>query len=117
MQGGQVDVDYDITYDPFGNYVTESQAVFYGPILQNNDVSLEQILAPSTTKIYSRWNPICDNAHIVIKNKGANNIQSLTFQYGFSGSGITETFEWSGNLAFDERADVYLPFELSLIHI
>ncbi len=113
LQNGEVNVDYDITYDPYGNYVTESQAVYYGPILQNNDVSLEQILAPNTTKIYSRWNPICDNAHVVIKNKGANNIQSLTFQYGYSGSGITETFEWSGNLAFDERADVFLPFENS----
>ncbi len=113
VQGGQVDVDYDITYDPFGNYVTESQAVFYGPTLQSNDVSLEQILSPSTTKIYSRWNPICDNAHVVIKNKGSNTIQNLTFQYGFSGSNITETFEWTGNLDFDEKTDVYLPFENS----
>ncbi|MEN9332919.1 MAG: hypothetical protein RLY35_99 [Bacteroidota bacterium] len=115
LQNGAVDVDYDITYDPYGNYVTESQAVFYGPNLQGNDVSLESILSPSTTKIYSRWNPICDNAHVVIKNKGANPIQSLTFHYGFSGSGINETFEWTGNLAFDERADVFLPFENSQI--
>ena len=107
LQNNQVQVDYDITYDPYGNYVTESQAIFYGPHLLQIDPALDWIMAPNEDNMQSRWNPVCDEARIVIHNKGQQTLTSLEIQYGLPGN--MESFQWTGNLAFDEKEEVYLP--------
>ncbi len=107
IQNNQVQVDYDITYDPYGNYVTESQAIFYGPQLMQVDPALDWILAPNEDNMQSRWNPVCNEARIVIHNKGAQPLTTLEIQYGLPGN--METYQWSGNLLFDQKEEVYLP--------
>ena len=46
-------VDYDITYDPDGNYRFEGQIVAYGPPNMDYDVEISQVLAPSDDKLES----------------------------------------------------------------
>ncbi|MFN9799709.1 MAG: peptide-N-glycosidase F-related protein, partial [Bacteroidota bacterium] len=76
-----VTVEYGIQTDPFGNYVTESQVVYYGPINHAIDASVEQILAPSDFLLHSRWNPMCDNPRFVLINKGSQPLTQATIQY------------------------------------
>ncbi len=102
------DVKYEIVTDPFGNYRMEGQVIAYGPYNFQNDVELEEILAPSNWKIHGRMNPICDQPKIRIKNNGAQNLTSCTITFGVNGE--METYEWSGNLAFAESEVVDLTY-------
>jgi hypothetical protein len=103
-------VDYDITYDPDGNYRFEGQIVAYGPPNMAYDVEVSQILAPSDDKLESRWNPICESPRVRIRNNGEQPLTSCQFTYGIEG-GATATYEWTGELAFLESAEVDLPYD------
>ena len=103
-------VDYDITYDPDGNYRFEGQVVAYGAPNMSYDVEISQILAPSDDKLESRWNPICESPKVRIRNNGSETLTSCVFSYGVSG-GAQVTYEWTGELGFLETAEVDLPYE------
>lgn len=110
LQNDSVNVDYNITYDPFGNYVTESQLIHYGPILQTHDAEIMDINAPSTWKIKSRINPICDEPRIVLRNRGSQPLTNVTITYFVEG-GATQQYQWTGNLLFDEYEEVVLSYD------
>lgn len=70
----------DVNYDPFtwtGNqtpcYAISSLLVQYGDYNFKNDLSLTDIIAPSTNENYRRLNPVCYNPVIEVKNKGKTN--------------------------------------------
>ena len=105
IQNVSVMVDYNIEYDPYGNYVTESQAVFYGPKNHQYDAEIDQILAPSDFLLNSRFNPNCDNAKFILRNKGSEPLTTATIQYRIN-NGATETYVWNGNLGFMESTEV-----------
>jgi hypothetical protein len=102
-------VEYDILYDPYGNYVMEGQIVAYGPPNFTHDVELMDILAPTDDKLQSRWNPVCEGARIRIRNTGSEPLTSCTFTCAVTG-GAPQTFAWEGSLAFLETAVVDLPY-------
>lgn len=103
-------VDYDITYDPDGNYRFEGQIVAYGEPNMTYDVEISQILSPSDDKLESRWNPICESPTVRIRNNGSQLLTTCQFSYGIEG-GATATYEWTGNLAFLESVEVELPYD------
>lgn len=103
-------VDYDITYDPDGNYRFEGQIVAYGPPNMAYDVEISQILAPSDDKLESRWNPICESPQVRIRNNGSVPLTSCVFTYSVSG-GAVSTYEWTGELGFLESSVVELPYD------
>ena len=103
-------VDYDITYDPDGNYRFEGQIVAYGEPNMEYDVEISQILSPSDDKLASRWNPICESPTVRIRNNGSQLLTSCQFSYGIEG-GATASYEWTGNLAFLESVEVDLPYD------
>lgn len=114
FQNGNANIDYNITYDPYGNYVTESQVVYYGDIQFSNDAEIEQILSPSNFKINGKLNPLCDEPRVVIRNKGSQPLTSLTITYRVEG-GSEQTYEWIGNLGFMEREEVILSYDDQII--
>ncbi|EDM45289.1 hypothetical protein SCB49_05767 [unidentified eubacterium SCB49] len=103
-----VDVDYDIDHDPDGNYVTEIFFVEYGAPNFTNDASLEEIIAPNIFKLNTRFNPICGEPIVKIKNTGEATLTSLDITYGVEG-GSSYTYEWTGSLPFLEEEIVSLP--------
>ena len=103
-------VDYDITYDPDGNYRFEGQIVAYGAPNMEYDVEISQIIAPSDDKLESRWNPICESPQVRIRNNGSVPLTSCVFTYSVTGGGEV-AYEWSGELAFLEEAVVDLPYD------
>jgi hypothetical protein len=102
------DVDYDITFDPFGDYRMEGQVIAYGPFNFQNDVEIDEVIAPSRWKIHSRKNPVCNKPVIRIRNNGQQPLTSCVFTYGINGE--TDTFTWTGNLPFGESVDVTLTY-------
>ena len=104
----EVNVDYNIEEDPYGNYVTEIFFVSYGEPNFSHDASIEEIIAPNNFKENGRFNPICGNPIIRIKNTGSENLTTLNITYGIEG--MTEyTYTWEGSLAFLQEEIVELP--------
>ena len=69
----------------------------------NYDAYLFETLAPPAS--------VCDNTItpiVVLKNKGGENLISLDFEYSVDGE-TPSTYNWTGNLAFNERQDITLP--------
>jgi hypothetical protein len=109
LQNNQVSAEYNITTDPYGNYVTESQVIYYGEKNHAHDPEIEQVLAPSNWENHSRWNPICDNPKFVLRNKGSQPLTEVKISYGVVGGAI-EIFTWTGNLGFMESEVVELTY-------
>jgi hypothetical protein len=104
-------LDHDVQpYSSTGGwnyYQIEDQIVTYGAPNFTNDASIETVLSPSNDQMYQRFNTICTNPKIRIKNNGSNNLTSLTITYGMNGA-TPSVFNWTGNLKFEEIAEVTL---------
>ncbi|MFN7294681.1 MAG: peptide-N-glycosidase F-related protein, partial [Bacteroidota bacterium] len=109
--GSSVVLDHDAQpYNATGGwhyYQIEDQIVTYGAPNFTNDASLETILSPSNDQMYLRFNTICTNPKIRIKNNGSANLTSLTITYGMNGA-VPSVSKWTGNLKFQEIAEVPL---------
>jgi hypothetical protein len=105
--GNTFTVDYDITNDPYGNYVFFGTLIGYGPNLHQHDPEIDQILAPSAQLIHSRWNPMCNRPRFVLRNKGAQPLTDLNIVFGVEG-GEPQTYHWTGSLGFMESEVVEL---------
>ena len=107
----EINVDYQ-SYSWSGtqtpSYIVESQLIQYKNPNFANSAEIIDIIKPSLKDEHSRKNPICGKPLIVIKNYGSNTLTSLTIEYNIVG-GSTNTFEWVGNLAFNESEEVELP--------
>ena len=90
------------------NYIFETQLFIYGPKNFQHDAAIEEIIAPTNNSNYRRFNPVCNQAIVKIKNYGEQNLTSATIRYAVNDNNWRE-FQWTGNLAFDETEDVFLP--------
>lgn len=109
--GNSVVLDHDV--QPYTNngewsfYQIEDQLVTYGSPNFTLDASLEEILSPSKNQMWQRFNTICTDPVIKIKNTGSTPLTSLTITYGLNGA-TPSVYNWTGNLAFMESATVKL---------
>lgn len=116
INGNTLNLDVDIqpySYSiPQGggtaSYIVEAQLFYIESKNQEYDVEVEDILSPSDEDEDGRMNPVCGQAVIKIRNKGALPMTSCTIEYGVSG-GTPQTFNWTGNLNFMESEIVELP--------
>jgi len=104
--GGSFTVDYDIDYDPDGNYRFEGQIVAYGPPIHELDAELVEVLAPTGVKIASRTNPICDRPRVLLRNSGSTPLTSCTLTFGHPDN--LQSYTWTGELDFLEEEIVEL---------
>lgn len=106
------DVEYDITHDPYGNYRMEGQIISYSSPNMSHDVELMDILAPNNRKTLSRWNPVCEDPIVEIRNNGYEPLVSCTFTYGVSGEDpSTYVFTPNTPMEFLETRSVSLPYD------
>ena len=89
-------------YSIFGQIITYSEPNF------DLDACVEEIIAPNSWEMQRRHNPICNNPKIIIKNTGANILNSLRITYGAEG-GEMKQYTWTGNLGFLQKEEVTLP--------
>ncbi|HIO73471.1 MAG TPA: T9SS type A sorting domain-containing protein [Flavobacteriales bacterium] len=105
--GTIVDIDYDSQTDPDGYYILRAHLVSYGSPNFTLDAAVEEIISPNNWEIQNRFNPICDNPVIVIKNTGSTPLTSLDIDFGVKG-GVVNTYQWTGSLEFLETELVSL---------
>ena len=111
--GDSLDIDIDFqSYSWAGtqtpSYIIECQLFQYKYPNFNNSAEIIDIIKPSKKDEWSRKNPICANPLIKIRNYGELPLTSLEIHYKVIG-GTTNTFMWTGNLAFMETEEVELP--------
>ena len=109
--GDTVNVDYgmEVTAGGMeGNYRLTVQLVSYGDHNFQQDASIEDVLKPNNWEYHNRFNPMCDQPEIVVKNNGEQPIDNIKFEYWICG-GPHEFHTWSGSLNFDESTSVTLP--------
>lgn len=107
-------VEYDITYDPFGNYRMEGQIIGYGEPNMASDAELMDILAPNDDKVKSRLNPVCEPPVVRIRNNGSEPLAEASFEYGVVGEPLaSHDVTFDPPLAFLETRDVELPYDAS----
>lgn len=105
----------DIDFQPYtspdpssaGGYNIASQLITYGAINHSLDASIEDVISPNSDPNHARSNGICNNPIIKIKNVGSSPLTSLKIQYQLVG-GTAATYDWTGNLAFNEEEIVDL---------
>lgn len=103
---GPFTVDYDIDFDPDGNYRFEGQIISYGAANHSLDAELVEVLAPSGTKLASRTNPICDRPQVLLRNSGSTPLTSCTITFGLPDN--LQSYTWTGQLGFLEEEVVEL---------
>ena len=107
------EVEYDITDDPYGNYRMEGQIISYSAPNMSHDVELMDILSPNDRKVLSRWNPVCEDPVVMIRNNGSEPLEQCVFTYGIAGE-EPQTYLYSSGtpLQFLETAEVSLPYDV-----
>jgi hypothetical protein len=93
---------------PSANYYIQSFLFYCTRPRAKNDVSLEEILVPSSADEYSRLNPACGEARIVIRNSGDSAITSVEVKYG-AVDDSARTITWVGHLESQKTAHLILP--------
>lgn len=83
----------------------------YSKPKQKTDVALENIMVPSNTQQFFRYNPASFNPRIVIRNLGSDNLRSVLITYGTAGF-PKQTFLWKGNLKFNQAEELIIPGEI-----
>lgn len=105
----------DIDFEPYtwtGNqtpsYTVSAMLFQYDAHNYSHEASLEDIIAPSADPNYLRFNPMCDQPMISIRNNGKDTLRSLKITYGFAGK-APSSYIWNGQLAFGNTTRIALP--------
>jgi len=85
----------------------------YGEPNNDNDVAIEEIIAPNLKDNYNRFNPRGFSPIIKIRNLGKRDLKKLNIIYKTKGF-EEKTFKWKGNLGFYEAALIALPGEIDM---
>lgn len=109
-QVATLDLDFDnYTVQPgeSAGYGVSMHLITYSS-QKENDVMLEEIIAPNSGLPYLRFNPISTNPIVKIKNTGAKPLTYAEISYWVKG-GSTWYYEWTGSLKPFESEIVTLP--------
>lgn len=79
----------------------------YKKIANINDVSLVDIIVPSSKDVHARRNPACVGPAISIQNNGSAILREVTVKYGIGKA--THEYVWHGKLAFGKKEEIQLP--------
>jgi hypothetical protein len=93
---------------PTANYHISAYLFYYKKPWAENDVSIEEIIIPSTDDEYSRLNPAPGKALIVIKNNGQLPLTSVAVINGVEGFLEPLWYEWTGHLAHQQSTEIAL---------
>jgi len=111
VSAGQFDIDYGVTGGSGDSrYIVNCQLVSYGNPNFTLDAEVVEIQRPSKRIEFDRVNPVCYHPTVVIRNTGSTPLTSLIIDYSVSG-GTVATYNWTGNLNFDEKETIELPLQ------
>jgi hypothetical protein len=90
-------------------YIVNHQLITYGAPNHQIDATIADVIEPTTKIEYARFNPSINVPKIVLKNTGAENLQSAKIIYWINDSNEKRTFDWTGDLEFLDEETVELP--------
>ena len=104
-----LDIDLQNYNPPSGaSYSLSAQLITYDSYRRDYDVLIDEIIAPTTNDHFTRFNPICDNPSVRIKNYGKQTLTYAEIAYWIDHT-RKYYFDWNGTLLPGETADVVLP--------
>ncbi len=107
--GSPVQIDYGVTTaSGSSNYIVNNQLVSYGAPNFLLDIEVIDVIKPSKKVEHEKYNPICSQPTIVVRNSGSSTITFFTIDYHLQGSAV-QTLDWTGSLDFMESTEVVLP--------
>lgn len=72
------------------------------------DISVEDIMVPSSKSVYKRINPSAANPQIIVRNSGSKDVHSMLIEYGnvyFK----KKIYQWKGELPVNKTIEIKLP--------
>ncbi len=90
---------------PTANYRISAYLFYYKKPWAKNDVSIEEVIVPSSDDEYSRLNPTCSSPSIVIKNNGRKPLTSVVVDRE-SQEPEAFSYQWTGSLAPQQSAEI-----------
>jgi hypothetical protein len=111
--GNNKTIDLDIDFMDYvpsaaASYSLSVQLITYETYRRDYDVLMEEIIAPSNGDAFVRFNPICDNPVVRIKNYGKQDLTYCEIEYWIDHTNKFY-FDWNGVLKNGEMEDVELP--------
>lgn len=108
--GQTAEIDYGLSNaSGTSNYIVNHQLVTYGSANHSLDVSIKEIINPTSRIEYQRVGSICTGPVIHIQNTGSTTLTSAEITYWLNGSSTPQVFNWTGSLDFMEIEEVNLP--------
>lgn len=110
-------IDLDLNFQNYiyqGNnpqaiYKIAANLFYYSASTHTVDVGIEDIISPNSSVTHNRSNPEFSTAKVKLKNYGADaSVSNIEFKYGVNGS-LTQTYLWTGTVAYNEEFEVTLP--------
>ena len=112
LKNTSVTFDYEIEnpaqYSPNGNWVFTSYLVEYGDFNFVSDAGIVEILSPSNHDEFLRFNPICNNARVLIANNGSSEITSLEVKWKIDNK-FEGTYTWEGSIPKLASKEISIP--------
>jgi hypothetical protein len=106
-----IEIDYDIEEKPefttYGDWVMNGMLVEYGEPNFALNASIDRIISPSDEDEFIRYNPICDDARIIVSNQGSEEINSIEFKYSIDD--YEDTYLWEGSIEFTKAQEIIIP--------
>ncbi len=99
------------TEKPSASELLTTYLIEYGAPNAVNDVTLVDIIQPSSSLQHSRKNPFGGLPVIKVKNNGRNPLKTMVINYFIDGE-KPQTFKWKGLIPFGEKAIITLPTEV-----
>ncbi len=99
------------TEKPSANEQITAYVIEYGKINAANDITLVDIIQPSTSLKHSRKNPMGGLPVIQVKNNGRDPLKKMSIKYFIEGEAV-QNFKWTGHILFGETAIIVLPSEV-----
>lgn len=109
--GSDIVIDYGINGPDLtdANYLVSNQLISYSNFNFQNDAAIENISRPNNKAVeFERLNPACNTPTVLVKNTGAQTIQSIEFEYGIQG-GTKLKYTWTGQLLPLRNIEIVLP--------
>jgi len=109
----ETDFDLQVQFEEYtgsgelGSYNYNATIFYYGETHKEIDAALVDIISPTNDPNHFRANPAGDKPVVKVRNTGSSTITTMDFEYGVNGFG-TEIFNWSGNIAPQEEAEITL---------
>jgi hypothetical protein len=104
------DLDFQ-TYTSGNNgasYKVTAGMFYYGAFNHTLDAGIESIISPSALEANYRYNPVCGQPVINVKNFGSTTLTSIKFSYGVVGQTMS-SYTWTGSMSSLNAMDITLP--------